>query len=54
MDMGHVVLPSGRREYFLVAVDYFTKWVEVKAVAAETSLTDAKFIQVASRAAWLS
>lgn len=36
MDTGHETLPSGRKEYFLVAVDSLTKWAEVRAVASET------------------
>lgn len=29
IDTGHITILSGRKEYFLVAVDSFTKWVEV-------------------------
>lgn len=30
-------LPSGRVEYFIVVVDYFTKWVEVQYVRKDTT-----------------
>ena len=45
MDTGHVTLPSGRKEYFLVAVDSFTKWAEVRAVTSETGAAVAKFLR---------
>ena len=44
-DTGHITLPSGRREYFLVAVDLFTKWIEVQAVKHETGVQVAHFIE---------
>ena len=34
LDTGNITLNLGRKEYFLVAVDYFTKWVKIKAVSA--------------------
>ena len=45
MDTGHVTLPSGRKEYFLVAVNSFTKWVEVRAVSSETGAAVALFLR---------
>ncbi|KAJ9088193.1 Ectonucleotide pyrophosphatase/phosphodiesterase member 7 [Entomophthora muscae] len=32
LDTGHVTMASGQKEYFLVAVDLFTKGIKVKAV----------------------
>ena len=33
-----------QRKYFFVAVDYFTKWIEVKAIASITAPEVPKFI----------
>lgn len=45
LDTGHVTMPSGKKEYFLVAVDLFTKWIEVKAVQKENGYQIATFIE---------
>ena len=44
LDTGHVTLPNGSREYFVIAVDHFTKWVEVQAFTQETSKNIMEFI----------
>ena len=45
LDTGYITLPSGQKEYFIVAVDFFTKWIEVKTVTHETELQVAQFIE---------
>ena len=45
MDTAFVTLPSGRTEYFIVAVDYFTKWVEVQSVKRDTAHAAASMLR---------
>ena len=45
LDTGHVTLESGRREYFVLAIDHFTKWVEVQALTKETGTSLANFLR---------
>jgi len=42
--LGLFLKATGQRKYLLVAVDYFTKWVEAKAVASITENEVRKFI----------
>ena len=37
LDTAEVVFPGGHKEYFLVAVDHFTCWVEIKWIGKQTS-----------------
>lgn len=36
--------PSLGKEYIIVATDYFTRWVEMKALAKKNALSTAKFL----------
>ena len=42
--LGPFLKAMGQRKYLLVAVDYFTKWVEVEAIASITEHELRKFI----------
>ena len=45
MDTAHVTISPGKTEVFFVAVDVFTKWVEVRSAPRETSLALAAFLR---------
>lgn len=45
MDTGYVTFPLGRKENFLAAVDYFTKWAEVRAITSKPGAAVSKFLQ---------
>lgn len=45
LDTGHVTLNSGQREYFMVAIDHFTKWFNVQALIKETGNVLALFLR---------
>lgn len=45
MNTGHISIPSGRKEHFLLAVESFTKWEEIRAVSSETGEAVAKSLR---------
>ena len=45
MDTGYVSMSSGRMEYFVLAIDHFTKWVEIHAMTQETGAALATFLR---------
>ena len=45
LDTGKFTYAPGKIGIFLVAIDHFTKWVEVKIVTRETSITIEAFVQ---------
>ena len=44
MNVGSVTLPGGQQDHFIVAIDHFTCWVEVKPIRTQTSAAVEKFV----------
>ena len=41
----HVTVPSGNKKYIVVAIDYFTCWIEVGTLKNETSQGIMNFVE---------
>lgn len=45
VDTGHITTAGGGKEYFFVAVDMFTKWIEVSTSKTKTGVKLANFLE---------
>ena len=36
LDTANITMPSGNKKYIVVAIDYFTRWIEVTILLNET------------------
>ena len=45
LDTTHVTMPSGKKKYIVVAIDYFTQWSEGTILTNETSQSIMNFIE---------
>ena len=45
LDTAHVTMPSGNKKYIVVAIDHFTRWIEVTILTNETSQSIMNFIE---------
>ena len=45
LDTGKIMLPFGQEGIFLIAIDHFTYWIEVKIVAHEKSINIETFVK---------
>ena len=45
LDTAHITMPSGNKKYIVVAIDHFTRWIEVAILTNETSQSIMNFIE---------
>ena len=45
LDTAHITMPSGNKKYIVVAIDHFTRWIELAILTNETSQSIMNFIE---------